>query len=66
MVKRRKQTTKKKRNRKGFCEKRPSKQRDILYSFFIEFEFSLNRFGGCRRFRVSAYPLARQADGRTV
>ena len=32
----------------------------------IDFEFSLYRFCGCRQFRVSAYPLSRPADGRTV
>jgi hypothetical protein len=36
----------------------------MLISF--EFEFSLYRFGGCRQFRVTAYPLGRPADGRTV
>jgi hypothetical protein len=32
----------------------------------LEFEFSLNRFGGCKQFRISAYPLGRPADGRAV
>jgi len=32
----------------------------------LEFEFALYRFGGCRQFRVSAYPLGRTADSRTV
>ena len=32
----------------------------------FEFGFSLYRFGGCRQFRVSAYPLGRPADGQAV
>ena len=31
-----------------------------------KFEFYLYLFGGCRPFRVSAYPLGNPADGRMV
>jgi len=32
----------------------------------FEFAYFLYRFGGSRQLRVSAYPLGRLADGRTV
>jgi hypothetical protein len=36
------------------------------FSMLISIEFSLYRFDGCRQLRVSACPLDRSADGRTV